>query len=204
MVELKADAELALMRAAGRVVAEALAAVREHVQAACTVGFSDRRSEPHLARDRVDLDVPVCAVAGGEVGHRLPGQLWDITTHAHLANLGSAAVAMAFSPDGHTLATVDSAGNIQLWNISGRTLIATIAGERVFTNPNTLPIGLAFSPDGRALISLGDSGVNAAQRILDPRRVAELECAVLRLPQFAPVLWSKYIPDQPYEPVCRE
>jgi len=56
---------------------------------------------------------------------------------------------VALSPDGRTLATVNRAGTIKLWNVESRTATATIEGSG-------LPLmSVIFSPDGERLITGG-------------------------------------------------
>ena len=58
--------------------------------------------------------------------------------------------AVAFSPDGHTLATAGQDTMVRLWNLSTRKLRATLPGH------NDRVSSLAFSPDGRTLATGSD------------------------------------------------
>ncbi|MFE9141865.1 helix-turn-helix domain-containing protein [Streptomyces tubercidicus] len=61
------------------------------------------------------------------------------------------ALSAAFSPDGHTLATVDGAGGVRLWNV--------IRGKiRTTLTDNSGAESVAFSPDGRTLATGEDNG----------------------------------------------
>ncbi|GAA3344950.1 hypothetical protein GCM10020358_50180 [Amorphoplanes nipponensis] len=106
--------------------------------------------------------LPVVAVEG-------PGDyvwLWDLTDPAEprqgfsqLAGSGVAHLsAMAFSPDGNTLALGDTDGTTALWSVSAEsdrlawlpTLVATL------TSRGGPVRSMAFSPDGRTLTTAGD------------------------------------------------
>ncbi|GID30454.1 nSTAND1 domain-containing NTPase [Paractinoplanes brasiliensis] len=81
--------------------------------------------------------------AGGEDGAIL---LWDLrqpttTEHPTMVN------AVAFSPDGNTLATT-SRNRTALWNAADRSLRTILPDNRVFTN------AVAFSPDGHTLATV--------------------------------------------------
>jgi WD40 repeat protein len=74
---------------------------------------------------------------GGHVG------LWDVATGREAATLteGSAVYALAFSPDGHTLAVGGLGGHVGLWDVAARQETANLA------EANTVQ-SVAFSPDG--------------------------------------------------------
>ena len=63
------------------------------------------------------------------------------------SNLG----ALAFSPDGRTLASAADGATIRLWNVPG----LTPAG-RALETPDLFTFSIAFSPDGRTLAAVGD------------------------------------------------
>jgi WD40 repeat protein len=56
------------------------------------------------------------------------------------------AKAVAFSPDGRTLAVGHDSGTIRLWDVANRRQVRTMKGSRMI-------VCLAFSPDGRLLAS---------------------------------------------------
>ncbi|WP_232109629.1 WD40 repeat domain-containing protein [Streptomyces buecherae] len=82
--------------------------------------------------------------------------VWDARTGRRVARFagaeGWAVWSVAFSPDGRTLAAGGSRGTVRLWDVSTRTVRATLAGHSRRVR------SVAFSPDGRTLASAGDDG----------------------------------------------
>jgi WD40 repeat protein len=89
--------------------------------------------------------------------------LWDAATLTQLAVLNTqlmpvvnsganAPAALAFSPDGSLLAVGGETGTVQLWNITTRTLQATLT---VFQPGQATVLAVAFSPDGKLLAATG-------------------------------------------------
>jgi WD40 repeat protein len=75
-------------------------------------------------------------------------KLWDVAARKERATFGgyrAGVLALAFSPDGQTLATGDSDPKVRLWDVArGR--------ERVLPAGNTGPVfSVAFAPDGKTL-----------------------------------------------------
>jgi WD40 repeat protein len=63
----------------------------------------------------------------------------------------SPACAVAFSPDGHTVASGDYEGTIRTWDVGSRRTLASFAGDVGAAR------AVAFSPDGRILASAGQT-----------------------------------------------
>ncbi|TVT23541.1 hypothetical protein FNH05_32995 [Amycolatopsis rhizosphaerae] len=92
--------------------------------------------------------------------------LWDVTDRRRIGaplsvptvrrSRGAGALCVAFSPDGHTLATGDDDGVVNLWNIAdGKRICKPLTGhlDRITR--------VAFSPDGRSLATGDRSGLTA-------------------------------------------
>ncbi|MFF7644297.1 AAA family ATPase [Streptomyces canus] len=102
--------------------------------------------------------------------------LWNVTDPAHPVPYGPALVlhsrfmgpdALAFSPDGHTLATAYDSRSLQLWDVTDPARPVShgpVAGHRGYIN------GLTFSPDGRTLASSSADGTIRLWKVTDPAR----------------------------------
>jgi WD40 repeat protein len=81
--------------------------------------------------------------------------IWDARTltpsGARLRRTGGEVKALAFSPDGTTLAAASSSGATTVWNVSSRSL----RYEPLFAG---LGASVAFSPDGKTLATSGSGG----------------------------------------------
>lgn len=58
---------------------------------------------------------------------------------------------LAYSPNGHTLASADEDGTVRLWNTRTEQLIAPLAGHTDWVT------SVAYSPDGNTLVSGGST-----------------------------------------------
>nr|WP_123666824.1 PQQ-binding-like beta-propeller repeat protein [Actinocorallia herbida] len=94
------------------------------------------------------------AVADAPVGTESAVWLWDTASGEPVDVLGTRdrATALAFSPDGRTLATV-SGNLLRLWDVRTGTRV----WDPAFTGP-AFPL-LAFTPDGGTLATAGSDGV---------------------------------------------
>ena len=83
-------------------------------------------------------------------------EVWDAASGARLGilsapDLGDPILALAFSPEGRTLASGDAQGNVKLWSVSTLRDLMTLASKRY-------PVmSLCFSPDGQTLAAFGQS-----------------------------------------------
>jgi RNA polymerase sigma factor (sigma-70 family) len=79
-------------------------------------------------------------------------KLWDATTGKEVRTLEGHtqfAIAVAFSPDGKTLASSGGEKAVKLWDVATGKELATLEG------PTAAHHGLVFSPDGKLLASAG-------------------------------------------------
>ena len=82
--------------------------------------------------------------------------LWNAQTHHLIATLHTGdrgpVNSVAFSAQGHTLATGSESGTVQLWDARSYALLATLS-----PGPGQV-FSVAFSPDGRFLAAAGFTG----------------------------------------------
>ena len=85
-------------------------------------------------------------------------RLWNLTDPTHPAPLGQpltghtgAVLGVAFSPDGHTLASASLDATVRLWNLTDPTHPAPLG--QPLTGHTDAVNGVAFSPDGHTLAS---------------------------------------------------
>ena len=115
-------------------------------------------SRQHLAAFELGEEVHGVAFAPGGAtlasGSAEGVALWDLETRAGAAtSLAGGVTAVALSADGATLASGSGSGRIELHDLQGGRVIATLSGH-------TYPIGsLAFSPDGAVLASGARDGI---------------------------------------------
>ncbi|MFE7767300.1 WD40 repeat domain-containing protein, partial [Streptomyces sp. NPDC057438] len=104
--------------------------------------------------------------------------------------------ALAFSPDGSTLAVGGDAGTVQLWDISTRQPL----GPSLPTPGGSIHT-LAFSPDSTMLYAGGEH-VPLQRYVVDPDRAVSLVCARAGNTELTRAQWRTYVPNRPYRRVC--
>ncbi|MDX3520106.1 helix-turn-helix domain-containing protein [Streptomyces scabiei] len=109
---------------------------------------------------------------------------------------GESVAALAFSPDGSTLAVGGDAGTLQLWDV---------ATQQPLGPPLPTPGGsidtLAFSPDS-TLLYAGGKRVPLQRYVVDPDRAVSLVCSRAGNTELTRAQWRTHIPDRPYRRVC--
>lgn len=102
---------------------------------------------------------PVYAIAFDPAGRRIAGvnqnrvHIWDVGSCSPRVTLTPSKIdvrALAFSPDGKTLATAGAEPEIQLWDVESGVLLGRLAGHTRRVN------ALQFAPDGTLVSAAGD------------------------------------------------
>ncbi|GAQ68226.1 nSTAND1 domain-containing NTPase [Streptomyces scabiei] len=104
--------------------------------------------------------------------------------------------ALAFSPDGRTLAVGGDGGTVQLWDVATQQPLGPslpTPGESIDT--------LAFSPDSTTLYA-GGMHVPLQRYVVDPDRAVSLVCSRAGNTELTRAQWRTHIPDLPYRRVC--
>jgi WD40 repeat protein/transcriptional regulator with XRE-family HTH domain len=170
-------------------------------------------AHPHLlGRPLANSTADIASVALSSDGHTLATidgggmiRLWDFTDSAHprplgqpLATDGSAGL-VAFSPDGHTLASASSGydGTIQLWDFTDPAHPSPVG--QPLADGTAVISSVAFSPDGHTLAIGGDDGTIRLWN-LNVQYAIQRICATAG--GLTPRQWSQYIPQLRYQPSC--
>jgi len=135
----------------------------------------------------------VNSVAFSPDGHTLAGgdgdatiRMWNVADPRHAIPIGQpltgdlgqqtggdgSVLSVTFSPDGHTLASSDNSGTIQLWDVTDRAHtrpLGQLQGPSLDYSDS-----LAFSPDGRTLASGHGDGTVRLWDMADPARPSPL------------------------------
>jgi WD40 repeat protein len=116
------------------------------------------------------------------------------STPGSQAAAGRPATAVAFSPDGRTLATAID-GTVRLWGAATQQEI----GTPMTAGPASL-YAVAFSPDGRTLATIG-GGTARSWDVAFPAGLLAGACAIADQ-TLTRQHWAGYAGTQPFQQVC--
>jgi WD40 repeat protein len=130
--------------------------------------------------------------------------MWDLSDPARPVAVGGTLAAatnyvyaVAFSPDGRTLAAGSTDNSVELWDVSQPARPALLASLTAATDSVFV---VAFSPDGHTLAA---GTAEKAVRLwpVDPAIAAAEVCATAGDPVTRQE-WARYLPGRPYDPPC--
>ena len=131
---------------------------------------------------------------GGTPGHR-EGILRNVFP-TPTGTTPEGVAALAFSPDGRTLAVAGDAGSLQLWDVATQQPLGS-----PLTTPGEALTSLAFSPDGTTVYA-GSAHVPLQSYAVDPDRARTRVCARTGNAELTRAQWRTYVPDAPYRRIC--
>ncbi|WP_031498795.1 helix-turn-helix domain-containing protein [Streptomyces bicolor] len=130
----------------------------------------------------------------GDVRTRL-GVLAGTYTGAPFPEADSNVTALAFSPDGRTLAVAGLSGTLQLWDTASRSLLGS-----ALPAPGDPILSVAFTEDGDTLYTTGKN-VRLQRYEIAPERLVRQACTRAGS-GLSPADWKTYLPDIPYRMTC--